>query len=76
MTKQVQISQGVKITDWVVGGKPSAHGVKLINNRFIPLKAMEYLSLQRLWKKLRQPSMFYHSEDNSIEFATVGIPKL
>ena len=70
--ESIEISQGKKVAGWVVDGTPSQFGLQLINQKVIPLKRGELNFLNKLWLKLKQPQMFYHENDNSVEFATVG----
>jgi hypothetical protein len=69
------ISKGIKVANWITNGFPTKYGVQLLNNRFIPLKQMEWNFLQRIWHRLRQPDVFYYEEDNSIEFAPTGFTR-
>ena len=70
--ESIEISQGKKVAGWVVDGTPSQFGLQLVNQKVIPLKRVELNFLNKLWLKLKQPVMFYHENDNSVEFATAG----
>ena len=70
--EKIEISQGKKVAGWIVDGTPSQFGLQLQNRKVIPLKKFEWNFFHRLWLKLKQPEMFYHETDKSIEFATAG----
>ena len=70
--ESVKISQGKKVAGWIVDGTPSQFGLQLMKQRVIPLKRFEWNFFHRMWLKLKQPQMFYHESDNSVEFAPVG----
>ena len=69
------ISQGIKVANWITSGFPAKYGVQLLNNRIIPLKKMEWNFLYRIWNRLRQPDTFYYENDNTIEFAPTGFTR-
>ena len=70
-----EISQGIKVANWIINGAPAKFGVQLQNKKVVPLKHSEFSFLNRIWHKLKQPDMFYYTEDNSIEFGTVGFTR-
>ena len=75
MGNNENLSQGIKVANWITNGVPSKYGVQLRDNRFIPLKQTDWSFLHRLWHRLKQPQMFYYEEDNSIEFVAQGLTK-
>jgi len=69
-TRQMdKISQGLKVTGWIINGKPSQYGIEVNNKKIIPMKKFEWKFLHRLWMKLSEPLMYYHESDSSVEFS-------
>ena len=63
------ISQGLKVTGWIINGTPSKYGNEVANKRVVPMRSMQFHYLHRIWRKLKEPLMFYHESDASIEFS-------